>query len=154
MTGVPFSLDIVVRMAKELDGRVCGIKDSSADIPYCKSIVEALPGFRVFPSSETCLETAAADGFAGCISATTNITGPAAGRVWGNSSYDGRQDDVDFIAEMRQQISAQPLIPAVKYMVSQQQNGDTDWQRVLPPFAQLNDDQIQALRSVAERAAA
>jgi len=154
MTGVPFSLEIVTRLAQNLDGRVCGIKDSSADIPYCKSIVEALPDFRVFPSSETCLETAAADGFAGCISATTNITGPAAGRIWRDSSYDGRQDDVNFIADMRQQVAAQPLIPAVKYMVSQQQNGDTDWQRVLPPFAQLNDDQIKALRFAADQAAA
>jgi 4-hydroxy-tetrahydrodipicolinate synthase len=153
MTGVPFSPELVVRMAQELDGRVCGIKDSSADIPYCKRLVAALPELRVFPSSETCLATAAADGFAGCISATTNLTGPAAGRVWQKSSYDGREDDVNFIADMRQQIAAQPLIPAVKYLVSLQQKNDPNFARVLPPFAPLNDDQTQALRSVADQLA-
>jgi len=153
MTGVPFSPELVARMARGLDGRVCGIKDSSAAIPYCKSLVAALPEFRVFPSSETCLDTAAADGFAGCISATTNLTGPAAGRVWNNSSYDGRADDVKFIADMRQQIAAQPLIPAVKYLVSVQQNNDSNFARALPPFAPLNDDQMQALGPVADQLA-
>jgi len=150
MTGVPFSPEVVARMSNELDGRVCGIKDSSANIPYCKSLVAALPGFSVFPSSETCLETAAADGFAGCISATTNLTGPVAGKVWNNAAYEGRDDDVKFIADIRGGIAAQPLIPAVKFLVSQQQNKDPEWARALPPFAPLNDEQSTALLSVAD----
>jgi 4-hydroxy-tetrahydrodipicolinate synthase len=69
LTGIGFSVDLIARLAKELNGRVSGIKDSSADLPYCREIVNKVPGFKVFPSSETSLGDARKDGFAGCISA-------------------------------------------------------------------------------------
>ena len=153
MTGVPFSPEVVARMASELDGRVCGIKDSSADITYCKSLVQAIPGFNVFPSSETCLASAKVDGFAGCISATINITGPIAARIWRDESYDGRDNDAVFIADIRGRVAANPLIPAVKYVVSEQQ-GDDNFSRVLLPFAPLTEDQKNSIRAIADQVTA
>jgi 4-hydroxy-tetrahydrodipicolinate synthase len=153
MTGIAFSHDLVVRLAETLDGRVCGIKDSSANIPYCRALAEALPGFNVFPSSETCLGSAKADGFAGCISATTNITGPVAGRIWRQDDYPGRDDDAAFIADIRTRVAANPLIPAVKFIVADR-NKDINWQQVLPPFAELDNDQKKSLHDISDLMAA
>ena len=50
LTGIGFSVDLIARLAKELNGRVSGIKDSSADLPYCREIVNKVPGFKVFLS--------------------------------------------------------------------------------------------------------
>ncbi len=149
MTGVPFSRDVVVRLAQTLEGRIRGIKDSSANIPYCRDLAAALPEFYVFPSSETCLTSAKSDGFAGCISATTNITGPVAGRIWHQDEYHGRDDDAAFIADIRDRVAANPLIPAVKFIVANSKE-DIEYERVLPPFIELDGNQKKMLHDVAD----
>jgi 4-hydroxy-tetrahydrodipicolinate synthase len=144
LTGVPFSAELVARLARELNGRVCGIKDSSGDIAYCRQLVRALPDFRVFPSSETCLVTATEDGFAGCISATVNITAGLAARVWRRTAADGAGQQ---LAALRQAIAAQPLIPAVKYLISERL-ADASWERLLPPLMALGDAEKKQLQAV------
>ncbi len=134
LTGVPFSVDLVRRLAEETAGRICGIKDSSGDIPYCREIVAAIPGFKVFPSSETVLEGARGDGFAGCISATVNISAPLCGKIWNGAAQPG---DAAEVARIRSAASAVPLIAAVKYLVARR-FGDREWERVLPPLVELS----------------
>lgn len=83
-SGVPYSADVVSRLRDMLPDTLVGLKDSSGDLDYSADLVRRLPGFDVFPSAEASLGRAAELGFAGCISATANVTGrfaQAAGAV-------------------------------------------------------------------------
>ena len=82
MTGINIPVEVIAELARRAPERFAGIKDSSGDLEYCRAIVAANGDLKVFPSSETALESAAQDGFAGCISASVNITCALAGRIW------------------------------------------------------------------------
>ncbi|MEH6527066.1 MAG: dihydrodipicolinate synthase family protein [Sneathiella sp.] len=144
LTGIGFPVDLIVRLAKELNGRVTGVKDSSADLPYCRGIVKSVPGFKVFPSSETCLGAARGDGFAGCISASVNVTAPLAQKLWQASAGAADTETLETIVKLRTQIASVPLIAAVKYLISQREQSP-QWEAVRLPQETLNEDQKEAL---------
>lgn len=140
MTGIAFSPSLVRRLAEAFPDRILGAKDSSGDLAYAAAIAQ-IEGFDVFPSSETALAKADADGYVGCISATVNVSAPLVAALWadrGNAELLRRAD------ETRRAISAQPLIPAVKFLVGRIQ-GDEEFERVLPPHIALTADQKAAL---------
>lgn len=136
MTGIMIPVSVIAELARRFPARFTGIKDSSGDLDYCRQIVAAGPGLRVFPSSETVLAHASDDGFAGCISATVNITAPLCRKVW---SANGAvpSDLTDEIARQRGALAGPTLIPAVKHMVGLKA-GDPTWRNVLPPFLPLS----------------
>lgn len=143
MTGVPIPVDVAARLAAARPERFAGIKDSSGDLDYCRRLVAAVPGLAVFPSSETALAEMQTSGFAGCISATVNISAPLCAR------YLAAPDDAlaAEIAATRKTIAAHPLVPAVKYLVGKR-SGDPVWQNVLPPFTPSDETARAALDAV------
>jgi 4-hydroxy-tetrahydrodipicolinate synthase len=143
MTGVPLSPALLRRLANAYPDRVAGAKDSSGDLAYAADIA-SIDGFDVFPSDESALAAALQKGFAGCISATVNVTAPLAARLWRNQT-DGAL--LEQVRERRQSIAAHPLIPAVKHLVSRL-HGDAAFQRVLPPHRPLGEDRIQLLERI------
>ena len=145
MTGVPIPAGVVERLAKANPARFTGIKDSSGDLGYCRDLVQRVPGLKVFPSSETALAEAKSSGFAGCISATVNVSAPLCARLVADGDVGGLGAE---IARLRAEIAAHPLVPAVKYLVGRQ-TGDTAWPRVLPPFVPLNNASREALDRIA-----
>ena len=138
MTGIPLPVSVITRLNRDMPTRFTGIKDSSADLPYCRELISAIPGFRVFPSSETALGEAAASGFAGCISATVNVSAVLCGQIWA-AREDVPQDMLVKAAALRNAVAAHPLIPAVKEMVARR-TGDMEWRRVMPPFMELSEE--------------
>lgn len=146
MTGVPISVEVVERLAKAHPARFTGIKDSSGDLEYCRTLAKRLPGFAVFPSSETTLSESAASGFAGCISATVNISAPLCARLVSEGDTGGIGQR---IAALRTDISRQPLVPSVKYLVGRRTGNDV-WTRVLPPFQALTETERRALDGIAD----
>ena len=89
-TQVPWPIEVVVRLRERLGATLVGLKDSAGDLAYARAVVAAVPGFDVFPSSEAALGSATADGFAGCISATVNLTAPLAQSAWARAGHPGR----------------------------------------------------------------
>jgi len=146
MTGVPIPIEVIARLSKERPSRFTGIKDSSGDLDYCRALVGRVPGLNVFPSSETALAEAGKSGFAGCISATVNVSAPVC------AEYVAKPDAAlaERIAGLRSGISANPLVPAVKYLVGKR-SGDKAWNRVLPPFAPIGDTHRRALDAIANQ---
>ncbi len=145
MTGFTIPVPVIAALARDLPERFAGIKDSSGDLDYCRAIRAAAPQMDVFPSSETTLDRVVQDGFAGCISATVNITAPICGEVWRH------RDDppADQLAELDRQRSAMAgpnLIASVKHMVGIRSE-DANWGRVLPPLLPLSDAQARSLQS-------
>lgn len=148
LTGIGFSIDLIARLAKELTGRVTGIKDSSADLPYCRDIVTKVPGFKVFPSSENCLDAARSDGFAGCISASVNVTAPLAQNLWHATAGAADTETLETIVALRTQIASVPLIAAVKYLISLREKSP-QWEAVRLPQEKLSGDQKETLSDAA-----
>ncbi|MDA4844491.1 dihydrodipicolinate synthase family protein [Hoeflea poritis] len=149
MTGINLPVSLIERLHGMWPERFAGIKDSSGDLAYCRDLTARMPGLKVFPSSEVALGEAARSGFAGCISATVNEAPQLSERLWTN-----RQDPdpalVTKISDVRSAISAQPLVPSVKYLVSRRTR-DPRWQHVLPPFRELDDAQHTVLSEAIER---
>lgn len=144
LTGINFSVSFIQRLIAAYPGIVVGIKDSSGDLANAKAIAAACPGFAVFPSTEAWLLQGRDDGFVGCISATTNLTSAVAHRVWHAPQDPQAATWQRQIADIRAQITALPLIPAVKLLLSRLYHSAA-WARLLPPYLPLSSQQEQAL---------
>jgi 4-hydroxy-tetrahydrodipicolinate synthase len=143
LTGVPFSFELARRLKAAFPERIAGAKDSSGNLSYTSRLA-GIVGFDVFPSSETAISKAAADGYAGCISATVSVTAPLVAQLWAaphNSVLAAR------VAETRGAIAAHPLIPAVKCLVARIHE-DPAFERVLPPHLPLTEAQKTALPAI------
>ena len=81
---VPFSLDLVGRLIKAYPTTVVGLKDSSGDWSNTAALLDAFPGFAVFPGSEVFLLDGLRKGGAGCITATGNVNVPGIRKVYEN----------------------------------------------------------------------
>ncbi|WP_422037208.1 dihydrodipicolinate synthase family protein [Roseibium sp.] len=144
MTGITIPVDVISDLATIAPDRFAGIKDSSGDLDYCRSIVAASPSLSVFPSSETALQTAVKDGFAGCISATLNHTAPRAGEIWSNRDAPAPAACGE-IARQRSLMAGPTLISGIKFLVGERTE-NTEWRRVLPPFLTLPEEAGAALK--------
>lgn len=159
-SGVPYTIDVVVRLRERFPQTVLGLKDSSGDLDYAAELVR-LPEFAVFPSSEGSLARTHELGFAGCISATANLTGPFAQAAWTAQGAAAR-DGLEKAVRIRTEIAKFPLVAAVKAGLGLIK-GEPEWNRVMPPLTPLAPEQLDALdrafdstalsmgRSVAER---
>jgi 4-hydroxy-tetrahydrodipicolinate synthase len=147
MSGVGFDLELIGRLVDAFPRVIVGMKDSSGDLAYARSVVDAFPQLAVFPSSETALTGGAIAGFAGCISATVNVTSPIAARVWRErGSLETRVPTSDEAAlhAIRAAMTAAPLVAAVKH-VTARVSGDTQFAHVAPPLVELSRDAAAAL---------
>jgi 4-hydroxy-tetrahydrodipicolinate synthase len=145
-TVVPYTLDVVTALRERHPQIVVGLKDSSGDLDNAARIAQALPGFDVFPGTESALTDPRRELFAGCISATANVTAPYAGPGWhGRATKEGQQQ-LQVAALIRAALTNLPVIAAVKWTLAQQQQ-DPGWQRLLPPLRALDATQAQALHA-------
>ncbi len=145
-SGVPYPISLVERLAKRFPETLLGIKDSSGDLAHAKALAERVPTLAVFPGAEAILAKAPQVNFAGCISATTNVTGAIVSRGWkARATADGLAALVT-ASQIRGAISEFPVIPAVKWLLAELQ-GDADWRRVHPPLSGLSEAQWLSLRS-------
>ena len=79
--GIPMGL--ISRLTKEFPGIVVGLKDSSGDWSNTEAILEAFPGFEVFPGSELFLLDGLRRGGLGVELVTTGQTGWLQGHRYG-----------------------------------------------------------------------
>jgi 4-hydroxy-tetrahydrodipicolinate synthase len=147
MSGVAFDHELIGRLTRAFPQTVVGIKDSSGDLGYARSVVDAFPQLAVFPSSETALAGGGVAGFSGCISATVNVTAPIAARVWrtsGTSETSVPSPDETALHAIRSAMTVLPLVAAVKHVVASL-FGDPHLARVAPPLVKLSRDVADAL---------
>jgi 4-hydroxy-tetrahydrodipicolinate synthase len=141
MTGLNLSPALINRLVSAHPSRFTGAKDSSGDLVYAAELAK-ITGFDVFPSNETAISGADSDEFAGCISATVNVSAPLAARLWADRNNNSLQEQ---LGNARAAMSAVPLIPAVKYLVSCI-HGDAEFERLLPPHLSLTAEQKATLK--------
>ena len=135
-TKVPWPVAVVGRLRERHGERLAGLKDSAGDLAYARAIVAAVPGLDVFPSSEAALGAAEADGFAGCISATVNLTAAEAQAAWSNQGTPAGAAAATKAAELRAIVARHPLVAAVKAGIAARYR-DPAWARVCLPLVAL-----------------
>lgn len=145
MTGLTIPVEVISTLARQFPDRFTGIKDSSGDLDYARAIVGLGQGLKVFPSSETVLSHARKDGFAGCISASVNITAPLCAQVW-VAEHDAPEELVAEIARKRGLLAGPDLIPSIKHLVGLR-SGHSAWREMVPPFLPLAADKAATLEA-------
>ncbi len=146
LSGVPYTIETVTRLRRDHPEQMLGLKDSSGDLDYAAALVRALPGFAVFPSAEAALARADELGFAGCISATANITGGLAAAGWRRRGTGAGQDALARAAALREALTRFPLVAAVKWALAERES-EPGWNRLMPPLRALRADEATGLRA-------
>jgi len=140
MSGLPWHVTLIERLLESFPSRIVGLKDSSGDMAYARSVAAISPDFAVFPSTEAALIEARNGRFAGCISATANLNADLCARAWGG----GDAAALDAAVAIRKLFDGKPLVSGVKALLAHI-HGDPALARVKPPLAAF---------SAADRAAA
>ena len=143
-TAVPWPLEAVVALQRKHPGNLAGLKDSSGDMAYARAMASEVTGFDVFPSSEATLAGAKAAGFAGCISATTNLTAADSQVAWrAQGTAEGAKAGARATAQ-RTLLAKQALVASVKAALAMRYD-DAEWMRTCPPLTPRSPQQAQAL---------
>lgn len=140
---VGFSVELVGRLIEAYPDTVVGLKDSSGDWSNTKALLDAYPGFTVFPGSEVFLLDGMRHGAAGCITATGNVNARMIRNVYDNWQGDQAGQLQAEITSVRKTIQARPMIPMLKAIVAHFRN-DPGWAKVRPPFLSLDAGEAQA----------
>jgi len=140
LSGVPFSADIVRELVSRFGVRIAGLKDSSGDMDYARSIAAIASDLAVFPSNEVSLLEARDGAFAGCISATASLNAPFCARAF----HEGDERALGKAVAIRRLFDGLPLVPAVKHLIGVTRS-DPEYSRVLPPLAYLDVTQVAEL---------
>ncbi|MEM8688664.1 MAG: dihydrodipicolinate synthase family protein [Pseudomonadota bacterium] len=138
VSGVPITLNLIEQLLARYPDTVVGIKDSSGDWTNTKAMLDAFPGFKVFPGAETFLLDGMRNGAVGCISATANINpGPIAELAanWQGDDADDKQAALD---NVRSVVTEYAPIPALKATVAHH-GADEAWRTVRPPLVELDE---------------
>jgi len=148
MTGLIIPIEVIEQLHNQWPDRFCGIKDSSGDLNYCRTLSKN-KNFKVFPSSEVSISEAHISKFSGCISATANQTLFLSSKAWAK-----KDENIDHlvskIKHLREEISKESLIPSIKFLVSTRTK-NKDWNNLLPPFNSLNEKRQQDLISLYDK---
>lgn len=140
LSGIKFTTELVALLVNAFDGSIKGLKDSSGDLDYAAEIAKSFPRLKVFPSSEAVLLQARRGAFAGSISATANLSVGECAAAF----RDGDAAALDRAVRVRQLIAKGPLVPRIKAVISGRLS-DPVWANTLPPYAQLDRAEAQAL---------
>ena len=144
MTGIQFSPALIGRLLAAYPGIVAGIKDSSANVPYERELRAQFPEFAIFPGTEALLAEGKRVGWAGCISATVNLTSRESRAVWSAASESERERAQTEVSRLRSAIASAPLIPAIRALTARITQ-DPVWERMLPPLVALPAEARRAL---------
>ena len=139
-SGLPWHIELVRRLLAAHGKRIVGLKDSSGDMNYARSIAALSPDFDVFPSTEACLIDARGGAFAGCISATANLNADLCARAFKS----GDRAALDTAVTIRDLFKGKALVSGIKALLAHIHR-DNELARTKPPLTVF---------SAADRAAA
>jgi 4-hydroxy-tetrahydrodipicolinate synthase len=144
MAGIGWSLDLVGRLRAAFPGLIAGLKDSAGAFDYTKAMIDAFPGFAVFPGAEVYLVKALQSGAAGCISASANINARGIRGIydyWKHGDAAQRQEAANAI---RKAVEGPTMIASVKAVLAARY-GDPGWLVMRPPLVRVNEEARAAL---------
>jgi 4-hydroxy-tetrahydrodipicolinate synthase len=144
MAAAGWSVPLTGRLIKAFPGVVVGMKDSSGSADNTKAVIDAYPGFAVFPGAEVYLLSALKWGAVGCISATANINAHGIAQLivhQHDADAPARQED---LVAIRKSFDGFVTVPAVKAVIAAKYR-DAEWNRVRAPIMPLTETERSAL---------
>ena len=151
VTAVPLSIALIGRLKERFPSTVQGVKDSSGDRDYARSLLVYHRDLMIIVGDERRLADAVRMGASGAISGLANIV-PDLMLPLAN---DGRDDSR--ISALVDEVLKYPVTPAVKELVAHE-TGDAAWRNVAPPLSPLTNDEAMRLTAafdaIVQRAAA
>jgi len=140
LSGVPYTPDLVALLLKRFGHRIAGLKDSSGDLAYARTVAALSPSLDVFPSNEATLLEARAGTFAGCISATANLNSNDCGLAFRT----GDEAALARAVAVRAIFDGLPLVPGIKHVIAARL-GDPSWAMTVPPLTSLRADEAATI---------
>jgi len=152
LSGYKFSVQIVEKLAKDFPQQIVGVKDST----YNLYKVLKIPNFLIFPGSELKLISGLELGNSGIISATLNVSGPLARKVYDDFNNKKKQTFNEKLCAVRKVFDNYNLVSALHTFMSFK---NEKYKRILPPLSLLSDTQqninkLKELKFYSERKAA
>ena len=141
---VGFSLALIERLLARHGELIVGLKDSSGNFEYTRSVLAAFPQMRVFAGSESFLLDTLRAGGAGCITATGNLNIRAISQVHARRDEADAPDLQQAITRRRRIVEGYPVIPSIKAVLAQL-HGAAAWANVRAPLMPLDDKARSAL---------
>ena len=154
LNGYKFSVQIVEKLAKDFPQQIVGVKDST----YNLYEVLKIPNFLIFPGSELKLISGLELGNSGIISATLNVSGPLARKVYDDFNNKKKQTFNEKLCAVRKVFDDYNLVSALHTFMSLK---NEKYKKILPPLSLLSDTQqkefinkLKELKFYSERKAA
>lgn len=140
LSGITYSSTLVAELMRQFGARIAGLKDSSGDMDYATEVASLSDALDVFPSTEAQLLVARSGKFAGCISATANISSRECAKAFGSGDEAALRQAI----ALRQMFDGLPLVPAIKHLLSRI-HGDEGLARLMPPLVTLTPREADTL---------
>ena len=132
MSGIAYTPEIVAEAVNRFGPRIAGIKDSSGDLPYCRTVAAISPQLAVFPATEAALLEARTGAFAGCISASANVNADLCARAF----HQGDMAASEKAVAIRGLFAGMNIVAAVKALLSASR-GEPGLARVRPSLVEI-----------------
>ncbi len=145
-SGVPYTIEVTRRLKQRYPDCLMGMKDSSGDLAFASQVANEIKDFDVFPSAEGAIAHAREHGYAGCISATANITAPFARAAWMKPHLQEGREGLSKAVTLRNALSSSKLIASVKWALSRLHR-DPSLTRVMPPLTSLGEMEVRTLEA-------
>ena len=147
LSGYNFSIKILQELKLRFGDIAAGIKDSSGDWNNMLDMVQNVPDLMVYTGTETLLLDILRKGGAGSITATANLIAPECQHVfqaWKNGPSEAADQAQKHLTALRIAFESYSFVSEMKSLLAAQTNSE-EWNHMLPPFAQLPDEQVEEL---------
>jgi len=147
LSGYNFSIKILQELKLRFGDIAAGIKDSSGDWNNMLDMVQNVPDLMVYTGTETLLLDILRKGGAGSITATANLIAPECQHVfqaWKNGPSEAADQAQKHLTALRIAFASYSFVSEMQSLLAAQTNSE-EWNHMLPPFAQLPDEQVEEL---------
>jgi len=145
-SAVPFSLALIERLLKAYPTVIKGVKDSSAQFPNMKAMIDAFAkdGFEVYSGSDEFLLDVLKAGGAGCITAASNINSSVGAKVYASWTTPEAERFQAVLTATRKATTMFPPISCLKAVMAHH-TGTPSWTNLRPPHVRLTAEQTAQL---------
>lgn len=140
LSKIRITLELMDAMRADFGTIAHGVKDSSGDPEQFAAYMARADDYAIFPGSEMLLAKAVAGGGAGCISGPANLSAELFRKSY-DVLLDGKSEThetVRALTSIRKVVQQNPLIPAIKFLLSRRYETGS-WHRFAPPLIALPD---------------
>ena len=145
VTGIALGPELIERLATAFPEVVIGVKDSGADWPFTRRLLERFPRLEILCGEETHLPQALAQGAAGTICGMANFVPELLRRLIDRPDSDEGAMLLERLCAISARIERSGSFHRALRALVADVTGEPAWLRCLPPLSPLSEDSRRAL---------